>query len=158
MNGRRTDSNGRWVITIAHCEHFMLRWAKNCLLWNYSSDFEIISWKCSLGNPFQKLFAKFWSVNKHGVSEWGLLALYRHKEILLNSSRKATKKKNGLGNFENAGERSRAILALLLLHLSSANAFNLDQSKILLSGNEIVISESSYWTSRKSRGKHKNLF
>ena len=32
-------------------------------------------------------------VNKHGISEWRLLALYRHKEILVNSFLKATKKK-----------------------------------------------------------------
>ena len=44
--------------------------------------------------PFSELFLKFWSVNKHGISEWRLLALYRHKEILVNSSLKATKKKN----------------------------------------------------------------
>ena len=42
--------------------------------------------------PFSELFVKFWSVNKHGISEWRLLALYRHKEILVNSSLKATKK------------------------------------------------------------------
>ena len=45
-----------------------------------------------MGDPFQKLFAKFRSVNKHGISEWGLFALYRHKEILVNSFLKATKK------------------------------------------------------------------
>ena len=44
-----------------------------------------------MGEPFQKLFAKFWFVNKHGISEWGLLALYRHKDILVNYSLKATK-------------------------------------------------------------------
>ena len=48
-----------------------------------------------LSDPFQKLFLKFCSVNKHGISEWGLLALYRHKEILVNSSLKV-KKKNKL--------------------------------------------------------------
>ena len=42
--------------------------------------------------PFSELFLKFWSVNKHGISEWRLLALYRHKEILVNFSLKATKK------------------------------------------------------------------
>ena len=52
------------------------------LLWNHLSDFEIISQECSLGDPFQKLFAKFWSVHKHGSGEWGLLALYRQEEIL----------------------------------------------------------------------------
>ena len=29
-----------------------------------------------LACPFQKLFAKFWSVHNHGSGEWGLLALY----------------------------------------------------------------------------------
>ena len=45
-----------------------------------------------LGWPFSKLFAKCWSVNKHGISEMGLPALYGHKEILVNSSLKATKR------------------------------------------------------------------
>ena len=56
------------------------------LLWNRWSDFEIISHECSLGDPFQKLIAKFWSVHKHGSGEWGLVALYGHKEILKKSS------------------------------------------------------------------------
>ena len=43
-----------------------------------------------MGDRFQKWFAKFLSLNKHGISEWGLLALYGHKEILVNSSQKAT--------------------------------------------------------------------
>ena len=64
--------------------------------------------------PFSELFLKFWSVNKHGISEWRLLALYRHKEILVNSSLKATKKRIGKSNLKKSGERSRAILALLL--------------------------------------------
>ena len=34
------------------------------LLWNPWSDFEIISQKCSLSDPFQKVFAKFWSVEE----------------------------------------------------------------------------------------------
>ena len=42
--------------------------------------------------PFSELFLKFWSVNKHGITVWRLLALYRHKEIHVNSSLKATKK------------------------------------------------------------------
>ena len=42
--------------------------------------------------PFSELFLKFWSVNKHGISEWRLLALYRHKEIHVNSSLQMTKK------------------------------------------------------------------
>ena len=31
-----------------------------------------------LERPFSELFLKFWSDNKHGISEWRLLALYRH--------------------------------------------------------------------------------
>ena len=68
-----------------------------------------------LGWPFSKLFVKFWSIHKHGISECGLLALYKHIEILVNSSLKAEKKKNGYGHLKNSGERSRAILALLFV-------------------------------------------
>ena len=64
----------------------MKKFLKILLLWNSWLDFEIISQTCSLGYPFQKLFAKFWLVKKHGSGEWGLLALYRNEEILENSS------------------------------------------------------------------------
>ena len=37
----------------------------NFFLQNRLSDFEIISQECSLGDLFQKLFAKFWSVYKY---------------------------------------------------------------------------------------------
>ena len=57
----------------------MKKFLKNLLLQNQLSDSEIISLECFLGDPFQKLFAK------HGCSEWGLLVLYRHEEILKNS-------------------------------------------------------------------------
>ena len=56
----------------------MKKFLKNFFLQNHWSDFEIISQECSLGDPFQKLFAKFWSVYKYGFGEWGLFALYRH--------------------------------------------------------------------------------
>ena len=55
---------------------------KNLFPWNRLSDFEIISQECFMGDPFQKLFVKFWSVHKHGSGEWGFLALYGQKEIL----------------------------------------------------------------------------
>ena len=45
------------------------------LLRNHGSDFEIISREYSMGDPFQKLFAKFLTVHEHGSGEWGLLAL-----------------------------------------------------------------------------------
>ena len=54
---------------------FFKQFFKNLLLWNRWSDFEIISQECSLGDPFQKLAAKFWSAQKHGSGEWGLCAL-----------------------------------------------------------------------------------
>ena len=58
------------------------KFLKNLLLRNCWSDFEIILQECSLGDPFQKLFAKFRSVYKYGSGEWGLFALScRHEEI-----------------------------------------------------------------------------
>ena len=48
-----------------HYTH-MKKFIENLLLWNRWSDFEIISQECSLGDPFQILLAKFWSVHKHG--------------------------------------------------------------------------------------------
>ena len=54
---------------------FFKQFFKNLLLWNRRSNFEIISQECSLGDPFQKLFAKFWWAQKHGSGEWVLLAL-----------------------------------------------------------------------------------
>ena len=67
--------------------HFMdtKKFLKNPLR-NRWSNFEIFSQECSCGYPFQKLFTKFLSVHKHGSGEWGLLALYRHVEILKESS------------------------------------------------------------------------
>ena len=56
----------------------MKKFLKNLLLQNRWSDFEMLSQECSLGDPFQKLFAKF----KHVSGEWGLYALHRHEEIL----------------------------------------------------------------------------
>ena len=57
----------------------MKKFLKNLLLRIPWSDFEIISQECSLGDPFQKLFAKFLSIHKHGSGEWGLLPLYGHE-------------------------------------------------------------------------------
>ena len=59
----------------------MKKFFKDFFLQNRLSDFKIISQECSLGDPFQKLFAKFLSVYKYGSGEWGLFALYRHEEI-----------------------------------------------------------------------------
>ena len=73
--------------------HYMdiQKFLKNLLLRNSWSDFEIISQECFLGDPFQILFAKFRSLPKHGSGEWGLFALYRHEEILKESSQTAVR-------------------------------------------------------------------
>ena len=79
--------------------------------------------------PLSELFFKFWSVNKHSISEWRLLALYRHKEILVNSSLKATKK--------NWLEQSQKIRWAIQGHLGpivfseSSSFFNIDFFDIL---------------------------
>ena len=73
----------------ASCTYMdMKKFLSNLLLRNCWSDFEIISQECSLGDPFQKLFARIRSVHEHGSGEWGLLALYGHEEILKKSSPK----------------------------------------------------------------------
>ena len=57
--------------------------------WNFlSNSFKIFFTKFTrmyLWWPFQKVFVKIWSIKKHGSGERGLLALYRHEEILKNS-------------------------------------------------------------------------
>ena len=91
---------------------------KILLLWNCLSDFKIISQDCSLSDPFQNVFAKFRSFEKHGFYAGRLFApcgLQRNSsplKPLVNSSLKA--KKNGYSHLKNSGERSRVILALLL--------------------------------------------
>ena len=96
----------------------MKKFLKN-LLWNHWSDFEIISQECSLGDPFQKLFAKFWSIYKHGSGKWKLLALYRHEEILKKSS--SPKPLRGWNNF-----------FLLLAKNCECHDFQLAKCKLLL--------------------------
>ena len=68
----------------------MKNFLKNVLLWNPWSYFEIISQECSLGQPFKNLFAKFWSVHKHGSGELGLLALCGHEETHKKSLKKSS--------------------------------------------------------------------
>ena len=47
----------------------MKKFLKNFFLQNRLSDFEKNSQECSLGDPFQKLFASFLSVYKYGSGE-----------------------------------------------------------------------------------------
>ena len=54
----------------------MKKFFKILLLRHVWSDFEMISQKGSLDDPFQKLLAKFLSFKKHGSGEWGLLAVW----------------------------------------------------------------------------------
>ena len=61
----------------------MKKFLKN-LLQNCWSDFEAISQEYSLSDPFQKLFAKFWSVYKYGYGEWGLFHYMDMKNFLKN--------------------------------------------------------------------------
>ena len=49
---------------------FFKEYFKN-LLWNRWTNFEIISQDCSLGDPLQKLFAKFWSSKNIAAFEGG---------------------------------------------------------------------------------------
>ena len=51
---------------------------------NRLSEFGIISQDCSLGDPFQKLFTKFGSVEKHGRHGW---MFFSHCGIKRNSSK-----------------------------------------------------------------------
>ena len=62
----------------------MKKFFKNFLLGNSRSDFEVISQEYSLGDPLQILFAKFWSVYKHGSGEWGYLPYTDMKKFLKN--------------------------------------------------------------------------
>ena len=62
----------------------MKKFLKNLLLQNCWSDFEIISQECSLGNPFQKVFANFDSFINMALVNRGFS--HGHEEILKKSS------------------------------------------------------------------------
>ena len=55
---------------------------KILLLRNCWSEFGIISQDCSLGDPFQKLFAKFWSVYNMALVKGGFLRYMDMKKFL----------------------------------------------------------------------------
>ena len=73
--------------------HYMdiKKFLKNLLRIRWS-DFEIISQECSLGDPFQSLVAKFLSVHKYTLVNWGFLHYMDMKKFLRNSP--ATKGSN----------------------------------------------------------------
>ena len=58
------------------------KFLKILLLRHVWSDFEMISQKGSLDDPFQKFLAKFLSFKKHGSGEWGLLAVWPWRNSL----------------------------------------------------------------------------
>ena len=93
----------------------MKKFSKNLFLQNRLSDFEIISQECSLGDPFQKVFAKFLSVHKYGSGEWGLFALYRHEEIHVCIVQKNLVLRNHWSDFEIISQES--VLTLADVHI-----------------------------------------
>ena len=61
---------------------------KNLLLWNGRSDFEIISHKCSLSDPFQKVFANFLSSINMALVNGGFLPYTDMKKLQKKKRRK----------------------------------------------------------------------
>ena len=60
----------------------MMKFFKILFLWNPWSDFEIISERCSLGDPFQNLFVNFDPLRNMALVDGGYLLLYRNEEFL----------------------------------------------------------------------------
>ena len=69
--GNKDSSTNLGLVKGGYLHYLDLKKCLQNLLWNCRANFEIILQKCSLGDPFQKVFAKFWSINKHGSGEWG---------------------------------------------------------------------------------------
>ena len=64
----------------------MKKFLKILLLRHVWSDFEMISQKGSLDDPFQKLLAKFLSFKKHGSGDTGYLHRTDMKKLLKNQT------------------------------------------------------------------------
>ena len=77
--------SGEWGLLALYGHEEIL---KNFLLWNCLSDFEIISQECSLGDPFQKLFAKFDPSINMGLVNGGFLHYTDMKKYLKNLLRR----------------------------------------------------------------------
>ena len=84
----------------------MKKFLKTFFLQNGLLDFEIISQECSLGDLFQKLFVKFWSVYKYGSGEWGFFALYRHEFLQVCIVQKTLVLRNHWSDFEIISQES----------------------------------------------------
>ena len=70
----------------ATCSMAMKKFLKVLVLWNSWSDFEIISQKCSLDDPFQNMFAKLLFVKEHGSGDRGYLHRTDMKKLLKNQT------------------------------------------------------------------------
>ena len=70
----------------ATCSMAMKKFFKVLVLWNIWSDFEIISQKRSLDDPFQNMFAKLLFVKKHGSGDRGYLHRTDMKTLLKNQT------------------------------------------------------------------------
>ena len=101
--------------------------------------------------PFSELFLKFWSFNKHGISEWRLLALHRHKEILVNSSLKTRRRKW----LEQSQKIRWAILALLFFIKLVRSTLRLDNH---LPGENMVDLDLDLLSSIYCEKKMRNIF
>ena len=73
----------------ATCSMAMKKFFKVLVLWNNWSDFEIISQKRLLDDPFQNMFAKLLFVKKHGSGDRGYLHRTDMKKLLKKSNRKS---------------------------------------------------------------------
>ena len=89
---RNFDPSKTWLPWGGNFLHTMdlKKFFKILLLWNRWLEFGIISQDCCLGDPFQKLFVKFGSVEKHGGWGWGafffLLCGYQSNSLYFFSS------------------------------------------------------------------------
>ena len=124
----------------------MMKFLKILFLWNPWSDLKKKIPKCSIGDPFENLFVNFDPSRNMALVDGGYLLLYRNEEFLkilpfetdgqiskwtlqvtfwkllskiINLVSIPQKKKIGYGYLKNSGERSRAILALLLIIIIS---------------------------------------
>ena len=70
----------------ATCSMAMKKFFKVLVLRNSWSDFEIISQKRSLDDPFQNMFAKLLFVKKHGSGDRGYLHRTDMKKLLKNQT------------------------------------------------------------------------
>ena len=63
---------------------FFKQFFKNLVLWNHWSDFEIISQKCTLGDPFQKCSQNFDPSKNMALVNWDFLHHMDMKKFLRN--------------------------------------------------------------------------